>query len=131
MKNQFFSYLFLLLNFISFNGLANDGQEISVQELHKQISKGSLKAKILDVRTPKEIKATGVIKGAIVKNAFDANIADYINKLDPKKEYIVYCYSGGRSNNVIKKMKRRGIKGINLTGGISAWKKEKFPLVKK
>lgn len=76
---------------------------------------------LLDVRTPNEYE-NGHIHGA--KN-IDINSADFdeqIGNLDPSKPVYVYCRSGGRSSNAMRKMQQAGFVEIyNLNGGIIAW----------
>ncbi len=110
---------------------AKDLNEIDVKSLHKSILNNTFKGVILDVRTPMEQKQSGTIKNAIIKNAFDKDIENYVKSLDKSKQYIVYCGSGPRSLKVVKLMKKYGINGANLKGGITSWKKSKYPLFKR
>ena len=102
----------------------------SVQELHHSLKTGTSQSVILDVRTPQEIQRSGIIKGAKIKNAYDADFASFIKKLNPNQSYIVYCHSGARSASTVRLMKKYGLKGSNLSGGIVAWKRSGFPLKK-
>ena len=48
--------------------------------------------------------------------------ADRIAELDPKKETVVICRSGGRSAQVAEFLERQGFRKVfNLSGGILAW----------
>ena len=49
-------------------------------------------------------------------------ISDRISELDPKKETVVICRSGGRSAQVADFLQCQGFgKVFNLSGGILAW----------
>ena len=49
-------------------------------------------------------------------------ISDRIGELDPKKETVVICRSGGRSAQVADFLERQGfVKVFNLSGGILTW----------
>ena len=49
-------------------------------------------------------------------------ISDRIGELDPKKETVVICRSGGRSAQVAQFLERQGFgKVFTLSGGILAW----------
>lgn len=123
-------YLIIILSLFVFNIENVRAKNISVQELHHSLKSGTSKSIILDVRTPREIKNSGIIKGAKVKNAYDKNFASFIRNLDPSKSYVIYCHSGARSASTVRLMKKYGLKGFNLSGGIVDWKKSGFPLRK-
>jgi rhodanese-related sulfurtransferase len=49
-------------------------------------------------------------------------LSDRIGELDPHKETVVICRSGGRSAEVAQYLERQGFgKVFNLSGGILAW----------
>jgi rhodanese-related sulfurtransferase len=49
-------------------------------------------------------------------------ISDRVSELDPNKETVVICRSGGRSAQVAQFLERQGFgKVFNLAGGILAW----------
>jgi len=85
---------------------------------------------ILDVRTPKEYTA-GHISGAININYRAADFATQLQSLDPDKEYLIHCASGGRSTASLKTFKKLGFSHIvHMDGGIKAWNKAGLPTVK-
>ena len=45
-----------------------------------------------------------------------------IKTISSNKSIYVHCQSGKRSIKAIKLLRKYGIEGINLIGGISAWK---------
>ena len=76
--------------------------------------------KVLDVRTPKEIKE-GSYPNALQIDYNGDNFNSEINKLDKNDTYIVYCRSGGRSKKAVSKMKAFGFsKAYNMKDGYEA-----------
>lgn len=96
---------------------------VDAEYVKKAIKKDNVE--IIDLRTSIEIGITGKIPGAKVKNYFMPGFDDYVKSLDPKKEYIVYCKSGGRSAKAAKKMKEAGLKVKNYSGGMDDWQEQK------
>ena len=85
---------------------------------------------VLDIRTPREF-ATGHIKNAVNINFFDGDFAQQLSRLDPSKDYLVHCRSGGRSTKSLKIFKKLGFKHIyHLDGGMNAWNRAGLPTVK-
>ncbi|MBA6154013.1 rhodanese-like domain-containing protein [Gelidibacter maritimus] len=79
-------------------------------------------AVILDVRTQEEVDE-GYIPEAIHLDIHKGQeFIDEIKKLDPEKNYYVYCRSGGRSGQACSIMNSLGFKNAyNLVGGFSEW----------
>ncbi len=76
---------------------------------------------VLDVRTPGEFNS-GHLKGARLLDVNNHQFASGISKLDKTKTYLVYCRSGARSMQAIRKMKAAGFtRLVNLDGGILGW----------
>jgi rhodanese-related sulfurtransferase len=75
---------------------------------------------LLDVREDWEIALAPVPTDTV--HIPMGEIADRIGELDPKKETVVICRSGGRSAQVAHFLERQGFgKVFNLSGGILAW----------
>ncbi len=76
----------------------------------------------LDVRTPEEV-GRGYIAGTdMFIDLFGGNFRQELKKLDTSKTYLVYCASGGRSEDASTKMVEMGFKHVeNLLGGIENW----------
>lgn len=92
-----------------------------------EVAKGT--ALLLDVRTPSEY-AGGHIAGS---TNIDWTAADYearFAKLDPKTPVLVYCHSGGRSEQAQEYLVEKGFTVTNLTGGFADWKKAGYPVAK-
>lgn len=84
-------------------------------------------AKILDVRTPEEVRQ-GKIPHSVNINHFD-NFEMAVEKLDKTKPIYVYCAAGGRSTKAMHDLNKMGFKQVyNLTGGFGAWCASKFPV---
>lgn len=77
---------------------------------------------ILDVRTDEEV-AEGIIPGAKQINILNpSQFMEEVQKLDPFKNYYVYCRSGARSAQACAVLHSLGIQNtFNLKGGISNW----------
>lgn len=119
-----------LLFLLFFSAFALASSIIGTKELKVLIETKDFKGQLLDVRTPSEWEDTGIIKSAITKNFYDKDFNTFLKKLDKSKKYYVYCRSGGRSSAVIKLMKRYGINGVDVRGGIKSWIRNNYKLVK-
>ena len=76
---------------------------------------------ILDVRTAQEV-ASGMIPKAIHIDFYATDFETQVSKLDKTKPILVYCRSGGRSENSMKVFEKQGfVKVYNLLGGYTAW----------
>jgi rhodanese-related sulfurtransferase len=75
---------------------------------------------LLDVREDWEIAVAPVPTDTV--HIPMGEISDRLAELDPKKETVVICRSGGRSAQVAEFLERQGFgKVFNLAGGILAW----------
>jgi rhodanese-related sulfurtransferase len=75
---------------------------------------------LLDVREDWEIEKAPVPTEVV--HIPMGEISDRLGELDPKKETVVICRSGGRSAQVAQYLERQGFgKVFNLSGGILAW----------
>jgi rhodanese-related sulfurtransferase len=75
---------------------------------------------LLDVREDWEVALAPVPTES--KHIPMGELSDRIAELDPKKETVVICRSGGRSAQVADFLQRQGFsKVFNLSGGILAW----------
>lgn len=87
-------------------------------------------AVILDVRSAFEFGGDK-IQGAQNMSYTSSGFKAYLEKLDKKKPYLVYCATGSRSVGAVKQMKSMGFEQVyNLKGGIEHWKSEKMPVVR-
>ncbi len=125
MQNKIVGTIVSLLAFFS---CSNSNHRVSLDEFDEILIQESVQ--IIDLRTPSEVKSTGLIKDAIIKNYLDSDFNEYISKLDKSKNYIIYCRSGGRSSRAVKIFLSEGLKVYELGVGINGWQKEGRPLVK-
>lgn len=85
---------------------------------------------LLDVRTPGEYMEEH-LEGALNIDYNNEHFADQLNQLDKNKTTFIYCMSGGRSNNALAILQKKGFKEVyNMKGGILEWKGNQFPLTK-
>lgn len=96
-------------------------KNLSKEEWKKAIAEDT-NAVILDVRTPAECEE-GIQPNAIQLNFLDGGaFMSGIEKLDPSKNYYVYCRSGGRSSAACGAMDGKGFSTTyNLLGGMMSW----------
>jgi rhodanese-related sulfurtransferase len=75
---------------------------------------------LLDVREDWEVALAPVPTDTV--HIPMGELSDRIGELDPKKETVVICRSGGRSAQVAHFLERQGFGRVfNLAGGILAW----------
>lgn len=85
---------------------------------------------LLDVRTPGEYMEEH-LENALNIDYNNENFADQLNQLDKNKPTFIYCLSGGRSNNALTVLQKKGFREVyNMKGGILEWKGNQFPLTK-
>ena len=96
-------------------------KNLSKEEWKKAIAEDQ-NAVILDVRTPGECEE-GMQPNAIQLNLLDGGtFMAGIEKLDPAKNYYIYCRSGGRSSAACGAMEGKGFSTTyNLLGGMMSW----------
>ncbi|MDO6992546.1 rhodanese-like domain-containing protein [Brachyspira innocens] len=113
------SISFIILSLLLFSIQAFSQAKANGLDLKKTVSllKSDSNIVILDVRTPEEIKETGIIKNA-VNIDFKAN--DFKTKasaLDKNKTYVIYCRSGNRAGQAAQVMSDMGFKNISYLKG--------------
>ena len=103
--------------------------DLSPSDFNRELVSG--KFKLLDVRTVSEYLG-GHIKGAAQKDYYQTQqFSDYLDSLDKKANYLIYCRTGHRSSSVLKIMQQKGFTNVyDLSGGINAWISEGFPVEK-
>lgn len=85
---------------------------------------------LIDVRTPEEY-AQGHLANAGMIDVTSSDFEARVSKLDKSKPVFVYGKAGIRSNKAANILSRLGFKEIyDLSGGITAWREEKKPLIK-
>lgn len=118
--------IILLIFLISLAGCSTQKNYMnisSVNEVH-QINFNKSKNVLIDVRTAEEY-AEGHISDAINIDVKSENFDAEIKKLDPKKNYFVYCKSGTRSTIATEKMNAAGFQSVtNLKDGYISYQSE-------
>ncbi len=109
------------------NFYAGDWIPITPAELHNKIESRE-DFVLLDTRTARELKKTGIIPGA-VHIPID-ELRDRISHMDVDKETILYCAVGLRSYVGHRLLAMKGFKNVKtLTGGMNSWMypKQRYP----
>jgi adenylyltransferase/sulfurtransferase len=129
-----------LIDYQEFCGVAGStpGQEeaaavdaISVQELKTLLDGGGPGLVLIDVRNPPEADIA-VIPGSILiplDRIESGEAVEEVRRLAEGKTLYVHCKMGGRSAKALIALKRHGIEGVNVSGGIQAWSQEVDPSV--
>lgn len=99
---------------------------ITASELNEKLKFGKHPL-VLDVRQPEEFR-TGHISGAklIPLNELQRRIKE----LPKGREIVCVCASGNRSTSAAKTLAKEGYTVLNLSGGMTAWRKAKLPVQK-
>ena len=101
-------------------------KEVSIKELKMLLSQRQNEIQLIDVRNQNEYNECS-ISGSILIPLSTIESGEAINKikiLGANKNLYVFCKSGKRSLSALRHLKKCGIKGINIEGGIDAWNKE-------
>ena len=108
------------------DGVAED---ITVKDAYEKIQNGG-DFILLDVRTDGEC-AQGMLPGAMQIDYYGSDFMDEVSKLDKDLPLIVYCASGGRSSEAMRKLSKAGFKEVyNVKGGYKKWNADKLPTTK-
>ncbi|GAP05837.1 dinucleotide-utilizing enzyme [Anaerolinea thermolimosa] len=83
---------------------------------------------LLDVRDPVELEVSR-LPGALVIPS--GQVLSRLGELDASKEWVVFCRTGDRSARVVKALRERGFRAVNLKGGINAWAEQVDPSMKR
>ena len=105
-----------------------DIQSISVKKLKLLINQSSEEILLIDVRNLIEHNECSILGCQLIPlNTIESGEAiNKIRNLAAQKSLYIFCKSGTRSLRAIKHLKKFGICGINIEGGIEAWNKEKI-----
>ena len=108
-------------------------ETISVGELKTLLDAGGDDIVLLDVRMPQEAEIA-TIPGAVLiplDQIENGTAIEQVRELAAGKRLYAHCKLGGRSAKALIALKREGIEGINVTGGIDAWSQEIDPSVQR
>ena len=101
-------------------------ESISVSELKALLDSGADDVLLLDVRNPQEAEIA-TIPGAVLvplDQIESGSATEQVRQLAEGKRLYAHCKLGGRSAKALIALKREGIEGINVAGGIDAWSQE-------
>jgi rhodanese-related sulfurtransferase len=102
-------------------------KEVSPGEFMKRRSSGN-EMNLVDVREDWEVQLAPA--PTVFLHIPMGQIAARLGELDPSKETVVICRSGGRSMQVAHFLEQRNFKDVaNLSGGILAWARELDPSI--
>ena len=99
-------------------------REISPTDFQSRRAAGAV---LLDVRDDWEL-ARAPVPGVV--HIPMAQIPQRLQELDPARETVVMCRSGGRSLRVAQFLEQQGFNSVaNLAGGVLAWSREVDPSI--
>ena len=101
-------------------------ESISVGELKTLLDAGGDDIVLIDVRMPQEAEIA-TIPGAVLvplDQIENGTAIEQVRELAAGKRLYAHCKLGGRSAKALIALKREGIDGINVSGGIDAWSQE-------
>jgi hydroxyacylglutathione hydrolase len=102
-------------------------QTCSVQHLNNQLESESYY--LLDVRDIKNYRSVGYIKGA--NHIYVGELPNHLDKIPIDKQIIVYCDAGYKGSLAASYLAKNRFKKItNVLGGMTAWKKAGYPIMK-
>ena len=105
--------------------------EITVRELKQLLDSNDKDFVLLDVRNPNEYEIARIPGSVLVPLSEIENGSgiEKIKDLTNGHKLIAHCKMGGRSAKALDLLKKAGIEGTNVKGGIAAWSKEVDPSV--
>ena len=131
MKSLRLLSLFAALSVVPAATFAADVKSITPAEAAQLVAAG--KAVLVDIREPREWKASGVAAPAVLLPTSDFNgpqtqWKDFLATTGDK-QVLLYCGSGGRANTIGKALAAKGIAVANV-GGFRDWAKAGLPVRK-
>jgi phage shock protein E len=101
----------------------------SPPDFKKAIESG--KYKLIDIRTIAEFNAGHINKATQTDFYQTKDFHNYLDSLDKKGKYLIYCHTGNRSGQALKITQEKGFTNVSdLSGGINAWISYGFSVVK-
>jgi len=125
-----------LIDYQQFCGIVPEEKPAPMQNGIPQITPVELKRRldagdnvfVLDVREPHEYQIVNI--GAPLIPLGD--LPNRLNELDPSREIVIHCKTGGRSQRAAEFLYKSGFKNVaNLAGGITAWATDVDPKLPK
>jgi len=125
-----------LIDYQQFCGIFPEEKPAAMQNGIPQITPVELKRRldagedvfVLDVREPHEYQIVNI--GAPLIPLGD--LPNRLNELDPNREIVIHCKTGGRSQRAAEFLQKSGFKNVaNLAGGITGWATDVDPKLPK
>jgi len=91
---------------------------IVVADVYNLVQSKDVATQIVDVRKAEDY-AKGHVEGAT--NILWTDMADQMNKLDPNKKVVVYCYTGHTGGEAAMFLNLMGYEAYNMKFGMSGW----------
>jgi len=106
-------------------------ESISVTELRALLDGGGDDLVLIDVRNPPEAEIATIPGATLIPldQIENGSAVERVRGLAEGRRLYVHCKLGGRSAKALIALKRHGIEGINVSGGIDAWSQEVDPSV--
>ena len=110
---------------------AGSVQSITVGELKALLDGDRSDLALIDVRNPPEAEIARIEGAELIPldQIENGTAVERVRQLAAGKTLYVHCKMGGRSAKALIALKRHGIEGINVSGGIDAWSQEVDPSV--
>lgn len=113
-----------------------DKRAISTQDAQDILDAGGI---LIDIRTPMEWEATGVIDKSMLITFYNQNAKSQLwgfikelsnNNIKKNTPIVLICNSGFRTKKALEELNAQGFSDIKFVdGGILQWKKDKLPLI--
>jgi rhodanese-related sulfurtransferase len=119
---KLFTVIAFTMLFVGTGCSQSEYQKIGVKEAQTLISTPNSQLQIVDLRTPREIAATGVIPGAELMDFNAPNFKQQIQQLDKSRPVLLYCASGMRSAQAAAMIDKQKFKSVyEMSPGMNGW----------
>lgn len=118
-----------VLGLLAVSACADEIATITAEALHQKLEAKAEQPLVVDVREPAEFEASH-IDGALLAPL--ATVEENLAQIPKDREIVLVCRSGRRSGLAYQRLAARGYTRLwNMTGGMIAWEKLGYPVVKK
>jgi len=73
--------------------------------------------KVIDIRTFSEVSNGKLFDDALEIDYYTSDFEEKVSKLDPSQTYLIYCYSGSRSQSALSIFNKYNLKAYDLDDG--------------
>ena len=100
---------------------------INAEEFNQKMKSGDYT--VIDIRTKMEYQQERIADVPNI-NIASRDFEEKLNELDKDKKYLIYCFSGSRTQVALRIMQSLGFKEVyDLSGGIQVWKMSGFDTI--